>query len=252
MLRAFSAVTLIAAFALDSLAAQDIGTTDLVAGLSNPSRWADPLRRLQQQAAQPAHADHAGQRSSARAALDVSDRPRHRRHHEFEATPIVVDGMLYITGVNNTRGRSTAEPGRRSGATSGRCPPGLKVCCGPVNRGFAIYPRSPVHDDARRARDRARREDRQARVGRAAHRLRARLLQHRRPARRQGQADRRAWPAASSRRADSSTPTASTTASASGASGRFPRRASPAATRWPPGHFERGGGAHVDHRLVRS
>jgi alcohol dehydrogenase (cytochrome c) len=57
----------------------------------------------------------------------------------FEATPIVLDGVLYVTGANNNAWAIDARTGRQIWVYRRNLPQGLKVCCGPVNRGFAIH-----------------------------------------------------------------------------------------------------------------
>ena len=107
----------------------------------------------------------------------------------FEASPIVLDGVLYMTGALNNAWALDATTGKALWSYRYTLPQGLKVCCGPVNRGFAILPQPPVHDDARCAPGRARHQDRQGDLEHRARRLQARLRQHRRAAGREGQAD---------------------------------------------------------------
>lgn len=56
----------------------------------------------------------------------------------FETTPIVADGVMYITGNNNHAWALDARTGRQIWHYQRTLPGGLHVCCGMVNRGFAI------------------------------------------------------------------------------------------------------------------
>jgi alcohol dehydrogenase (cytochrome c) len=56
----------------------------------------------------------------------------------FETTPIVVDGVMYITGNANTAWALDARTGRPVWRYRRTLPEVLRVCCGQVNRGFAI------------------------------------------------------------------------------------------------------------------
>ena len=56
---------------------------------------------------------------------------------KFETTPLVIDGILYVTGPNNTAWALDARTGRQIWRYSRDLPEGLNVCCGRVNRGFA-------------------------------------------------------------------------------------------------------------------
>jgi alcohol dehydrogenase (cytochrome c) len=56
----------------------------------------------------------------------------------FETTPIVLDGVMYITGNNNHAWALDARTGRQIWHYQRRLPEVLRVCCGMVNRGFAI------------------------------------------------------------------------------------------------------------------
>jgi alcohol dehydrogenase (cytochrome c) len=57
---------------------------------------------------------------------------------KFEATPIVLDGVLYVTGANNLAWALDARTGRVIWRYRRELPDGVVVCCGRVNRGFGI------------------------------------------------------------------------------------------------------------------
>ncbi len=56
----------------------------------------------------------------------------------FEATPIVLDGIMYISGINNNAWALDARTGRQIWHYQRDLPDVLRVCCGKVNRGFGI------------------------------------------------------------------------------------------------------------------
>lgn len=56
----------------------------------------------------------------------------------FETTPLVVDGVLYGTGQNNRAFALDARTGRAIWRYRRTLPEKLQLCCGRVNRGFAI------------------------------------------------------------------------------------------------------------------
>ena len=56
----------------------------------------------------------------------------------FEATPLVVDGIMYLTGPDNYAWALDARTGRQIWRYRRQLPEGLNICCGRVNRGFAI------------------------------------------------------------------------------------------------------------------
>jgi alcohol dehydrogenase (cytochrome c) len=57
---------------------------------------------------------------------------------KFEATPIVANGIMYITGPNNTAWALDARTGRPIWSYRRDLPEGMNICCGRVNRGFAV------------------------------------------------------------------------------------------------------------------
>jgi len=56
---------------------------------------------------------------------------------KFEATPLVVGGIMYVTTQGNHAYALDARTGRVIWSYQYRLPDGIRVCCGPVNRGFA-------------------------------------------------------------------------------------------------------------------
>jgi alcohol dehydrogenase (cytochrome c) len=56
----------------------------------------------------------------------------------FQATPIVIDGVIYITGFNNNAWAIDARSGRQIWRYRRQLPDQLVLCCGPVNRGFGV------------------------------------------------------------------------------------------------------------------
>src|SRR5215510_5343976 len=113
---------------------------DLIEGLKNPTRWLT------------FSGDYSGQRHSPLKQLtpqnvaslvpqwvfqtDVPGLPG----RGLENTPLMIDGILYVTGNNNQAWAIDARTGRAIWIYRRRLPDNFssKVCCGPVNRGFAI------------------------------------------------------------------------------------------------------------------
>jgi glucose dehydrogenase len=58
---------------------------------------------------------------------------------KMEATPIVVDGVMYVTQAPNDVVALDAGTGRIFWVYQYRVSPDARVCCGQVNRGLAIY-----------------------------------------------------------------------------------------------------------------
>ena len=56
----------------------------------------------------------------------------------LEATPLVVDGIMYVTGPDNHAWALDARTGRQIWHYRRQLPERLNICCGRVNRGFAI------------------------------------------------------------------------------------------------------------------
>ena len=58
--------------------------------------------------------------------------------HTFQATPLVVDGVIYLTQPPNDVVALDARTGRAFWIYNHRIPPDVRLCCGMVNRGLAI------------------------------------------------------------------------------------------------------------------
>ena len=58
-----------------------------------------------------------------------------------EATPIVVDGIMYVTAPGPSFTQSTPRPAKSSGRSIPSRPAseGYRLCCDVVNRGVAVY-----------------------------------------------------------------------------------------------------------------
>ena len=84
---------------------------------------------------------------------------------KFEASPIVVDGVMYTVSPPNDVVALDAVTGRQFWRYNHSVAPAARVCCGRVNRGVAILGNSRVHGNHRRPRGRAQREDRRGASG---------------------------------------------------------------------------------------
>jgi alcohol dehydrogenase (cytochrome c) len=110
---------------------------DLLRGLGNPTRW-------------PSYSgDYAGQRHSPLNQITAANAGTLAAQwtfqtgisgHKFEATPIVVDGMLYVSGALNNAWAIDGKTGRQLWRYQRSLPPeaAMRVCCGMVNRGLAL------------------------------------------------------------------------------------------------------------------
>jgi len=132
---ALAAIALGGLAAISTVSAQEITTRDLLDGLINPARWLthsgdyaghrfSPLKEIT-----PANANQLAAQWTFQTGVN----------NKFEATPIVVDGTLYVTGALNHAWAIDGRTGKQLWRYQRTLPQGLKVCCGLVNRGFAIY-----------------------------------------------------------------------------------------------------------------
>src|SRR5947208_403696 len=120
------------------LSAPNITSEDLMAGLKNPSRWLTYS------------GDYTGRRHSPLTQITPDNVRRLAAQwtfqsetlapgRGFEATPIVVDGILYVTGANNYAWAIDARTGRSLWRYRRELPKDLTSGgVYPVNRGFAV------------------------------------------------------------------------------------------------------------------
>src|SRR3954469_24369913 len=130
--------------ALARLAAQQITSKDVSDGFANPARWLSYS------------GDYTGQRFSPLKQITAANVEQLAAqwtfqtgvNNKFEATPIVIDGTIYATGPLNYAWAVDGRTGRRiweyrrwpaTSPSDPGWPKNLKVCCGLVNRGFAVY-----------------------------------------------------------------------------------------------------------------
>jgi alcohol dehydrogenase (cytochrome c) len=131
---AFLLAAVVAAAAPAALRAQNITFDRLLKGLADPGQWLSY------------GGDYAGQRHSPLTQitpanvhqLTVQWAFQTAQLGKFEATPIVVDGIIYITGPNNAAWAIDARTGRQIWRYLRDLPDGMNICCGRVNRGFAV------------------------------------------------------------------------------------------------------------------
>ena len=118
--------------------AQQIGATDLLRGLADPSRWLihsgdytskrhSPLTQIT-----PENVARLTPLWTFEAGLGSGFRDK------FEATPIVIDGTVYVTGLFNHAWAIDGHTGTLIWHYQRKLPVDLRVCCGMVNRGFAV------------------------------------------------------------------------------------------------------------------
>jgi glucose dehydrogenase len=115
--------------------ATEITTKDVRSGLTNGERWLSYS------------GDYTGQRFSPLTQITSANVEQLAAQwtfqtgvaNKFEATPIVIDGTLYVTGALNHAWAIDGRTGRQIWHYQRTLPATLKVCCGMVNRGFAVY-----------------------------------------------------------------------------------------------------------------
>jgi alcohol dehydrogenase (cytochrome c) len=117
------------------LNAQDITGKDILAGFADPSKWLT------------VYGDYSGARHSPVTQITPANVAQIAPvwtfqsgvTGNFETTPLVLNGVLYVTGANNNAWALDGKTGKPLWSYRRQLPQGMKVCCGPVNRGFAIY-----------------------------------------------------------------------------------------------------------------
>jgi len=112
---------------------------DLLSGLSNASRWLlhsgdyastrhSPLKQITP--------DNVGKLAPA---WSFETGLGYGRQAKFEATPIAIDGILYVTGLYNNAWAIDGKTGTALWHYERQLTPALRVCCGMANRGFAVH-----------------------------------------------------------------------------------------------------------------
>ena len=115
--------------------AQDIGTKEIGDGFANPGRWLSYS------------GDYSGRRFSPLTQINAANAGQLAAQwtfqtgvvNKFESSAIAIDGTLYVTGALNHAWAIDGRTGRQLWHYQRSLPSGLKVCCGMVNRGFAVY-----------------------------------------------------------------------------------------------------------------
>ena len=128
-------VAIVIALGSSRLIAQTITTQDLLDGLKNPTRWLTYS------------GDYTGQRHSPLIQITPENVQKlgaawvfqTNLSGKFEATPIVIDGLLFITGSENHAWAIDGRTGREIWRHRENLPANLDLCCGKVNRGFAVF-----------------------------------------------------------------------------------------------------------------
>jgi alcohol dehydrogenase (cytochrome c) len=116
-----------------------IDSKDLLAGLANPARRLthsgdyastrhSPLKQIT-----PDNIGRLAPAWSFETGLGFG------RQAKFEATPIAIDGTLYVTGLYNNAWAIDGKTGTPIWHYERPLPSALRVCCGMANRGFAVH-----------------------------------------------------------------------------------------------------------------
>jgi alcohol dehydrogenase (cytochrome c) len=133
-LRGASPASTSAAPAAPAPASAAITSQDLADGLKDSSRWLTYS------------GNYSGQRHSPLTQITPENVDRLAAQWtfqtgtlgSFQTTPIVVDGVLYVTGFNNNAWAIDARTGRQIWRYRRELPENLKLCCGAINRGFGV------------------------------------------------------------------------------------------------------------------
>ena len=120
-------------------AAQQINTRDLLDGLASQSRWLVHSGDYSSQRHSPLTQVTPGNVATLTPLWTFETGLGVGRAAKFEATPVAIDGVLYVTGLYNNAWAIDARTGKALWHYERALPAGLRVCCGMVNRGFAVH-----------------------------------------------------------------------------------------------------------------
>ncbi|HET9270274.1 MAG TPA: PQQ-dependent dehydrogenase, methanol/ethanol family [Vicinamibacterales bacterium] len=126
-------------FAQSQQTLPQVESKDLLSGLANASRWLlhsgdyastrhSPLKQITP--------DNVGKLAPA---WSFETGLGYGRQAKFEATPIAIDGILYVTGLYNNAWAIDGKTGTALWHYERQLTPALRVCCGMANRGFAVH-----------------------------------------------------------------------------------------------------------------
>jgi len=112
---------------------------DLLNGLANPSRWLTHSGNYASTRHSPLTQITPENISKLAPAWSFDTGLGYGRQAKFEATPIAIDGILYVTGLYNHAWAIDAKTGTALWHYERQLTPALRVCCGMANRGFAVH-----------------------------------------------------------------------------------------------------------------
>jgi len=112
---------------------------DLLNGLANPSRWLTHSGNYASTRHSPLTQITPENVAKLAPAWSFDTGLGYGRQAKFEATPIAIDGILYVTGLYNHAWAIDARTGTALWHYERQLTPALRVCCGMANRGFAVH-----------------------------------------------------------------------------------------------------------------
>ena len=112
---------------------------DLLNGLANPARWLTHSGNYASTRHSPLTQITPETVSKLMPAWSFETGLGYGRQAKFEATPIAIDGVLYVTGLYNHAWAIDGKTGTALWHYERQLTPTLRVCCGMANRGFAVH-----------------------------------------------------------------------------------------------------------------
>jgi len=137
-LRYLAAALILAGSAAALAQSPPIDSKDLLNGLANPSRWLVHSGNYASTRHSPLTQITPDNVSRLAPAWSFDTGLGYGRQAKFEATPIAIDGTLYVTGLYNNAWAIDGRTGTVIWHYERQLTPALRVCCGMANRGFAV------------------------------------------------------------------------------------------------------------------